>query len=197
MNAEIYDALLNISKSISRNKEGALFVVVPSDIKNLYEPLFPQIAQPFSILDKGIAPVVEKLATLDGSIIISDKGEVIAYGAKLLRTRNVPGHGTKHAAASGITYEVKNSTAIVVSEETGMIKVFKEGNMALEMDNRGMPKSVHEKVLSFLTNGDTALFAAAGASAAILGSAALPPVLIAGGAYFAIKQAKEVIEKFK
>jgi len=65
----------------------------------------------------------------------------------------------------------------------------------LEMDSEENPKSMEHKIITFLSEGDTALFTAAGISAAILGGAAVAPIMIAGGTYLAIKTATGIIRK--
>ncbi len=192
----MYDKLLLISKVLARSKDGALFIIGPRDkFKGAYDPLFPQILTQHTLDEEGIEKVIEKLATLDGAVLISDNGEIIAYGAKIKESRAVPGYGTKHAAAAGITLKIKDSTAILVSEEVNWIKVFQDGAIVLEMDAEANPKSLNEKIVSFLSEHDTALLTAGGLSAAILGSAAVAPVMVVGGTYLAIKTATGFIKK--
>lgn len=193
---KVYGTLLTIAKNIARSKEGALFVIAPTDkFKGLYDLLYPQLFSKHYLDEEGIFRVIEKLAILDGAVLISNSGEIVAYGAKIKKTKTVPGYGTKHAAAAGITSYVKDSTAILVSEEINWIKIFKNGKIVLEMDSEENPKSLEQKIISFLSEGDTALLTAAGVSAAFLGSAALIPVTIVGGTYLAIKTTAGVIKK--
>lgn len=193
---KVYEIVLPVAKQIARSKEGALFIIGPQNkFKNIYDPLFPQVLAKCNIKQAGMGKVLEKLGTLDGAVIISDKGDLIAYGVKLKKSIPVPGYGTKHAAAAGVTTFVPGSTAVLVSEEINWIKVFKEGKIVLEMDSEESPKSLDNKIISFLSEGDTALLTAAGISAAILGGAAVAPIMIAGGTYLAIKTATGIIRK--
>lgn len=192
---QVYEHILTIAHQLARRREGALFIVG----KRVRVEPYAQLLYPGSIVDvnvteKDAAAVVGKLATLDGATLINTKGELYAYGARLTHSRVLPGHGTKHAAARGITEKVPSATAILVSEETGLIKVFKQGRIILQMDAQDVPRPLFNKILAFLSEGDTALLTAAGASAAILGAAAVPTVLIAGGAYLAIKTATKAIK---
>lgn len=192
----VYEILLPIAKQIARSKEGALFVIGPAGkFKHLYDPLFPQVLQKVNIKEAGMDKVLEKLAVLDGAVIISNEGDLLAYGVKIKKSIPVPGYGTKHAAAAGITSFVPDTIAVLVSEEINWIKVFKEGKIILEMDSEENPKSMENKIISFLSEGDTALLTAAGISAAILGGAAVAPIMIAGGTYLAIKTATGIIRK--
>ncbi|MBU4456612.1 MAG: DNA integrity scanning protein DisA nucleotide-binding domain protein, partial [Nanoarchaeota archaeon] len=193
---EVYKILLPIAKEIARQKEGALFVIGPKNkFKRKYEPLFPQLLNKHKLNDPGMDKVLVKLAVIDGAVLISNNGEVLAFGAKIKGSKPVAGYGTRHAAASGITSKVKDSTAILVSEEVNWVKVFKGGSIILETDSEDTPKSLEKSIISFLNDGDTALLTAGGISAAILGGAAVAPIMIVGGTYLAIKTATGLIKK--
>ncbi len=193
---QVVDEIISISKRIAKKKEGALFVIAnEKDLNPTYELLYPQLVKKKKLHEQGITQVLEKVATLDGATLLTPQGKFIAYGAKINKTQAVPGYGTRHAAAAGITKKLKNSTAILISEESGWIKIFQKGRIVLETDAEENPRSVQEKVVSFLTDQDTALLTAAGASTAIIGSAAVAPVLVVGGTYLAIKTAAGVIKK--
>ncbi len=188
------EILLEIGKRIAKQRKGALFVVTSRNkFKGVYEQLFPQVHIPYSIDKKGIGAIIEKLATLDGATLVSSDGKVVAYGVRLKFSKAVKGFGTRHAAASGITNAIKNSTAILVSEEVNWIKVFKNGRLILEMDPAAETSiRVKHKITRFITDNDTALLAAAGASAALLGAG---PVLVVGGTYLAVRGAAGIIRK--
>lgn len=188
-----YNFLLETSKDIAKKKLGALFVVAPEDsFKNIYEPLYPQIISGHKIFEKGAKELILKLAELDGAFLVSDDGILIAFGARILQSKALPGYGTKHAAAVGITSHIKNSSAILVSEETGWVKIFKSGKIILEMDSSKTPPNVMHKVITFVTDNDTALLATAGVSAAIMG---FIPVVVVSGTYLAIKTASGMIKR--
>ena len=80
----------------------------------------------------------------------------------------------------------------VVDGITQVEGIFKNGKIVLEMDSSKTPPSVMHKVVTFLTDNDTALLATAGASAAIMG---VIPVVIVSGTYLAIKTASGIIKK--
>ena len=191
---KVHDAVLDIAKEMAKKREGALFVIGPKNkFKKLYEPLFPQSRIKHKVYYKGMDEFLTKLATLDGAVIISNRGNILAYGSRLKRSRAVKGFGTKHAAAAGITGAIPGSTAILVSEEVNWIKVFKDGKIVLEMDPVAeTSRSLNNKIISFLTDNDTALLTAAGASAALIG---FSPVLVIGGTYLAVKTATGIISK--
>ncbi len=189
--SEVMRVLLNISKSLAKEQQGALFVIADREkIDGNYRPHYPQIEFAGNILTKGMDSVIEKLATLDGAVIFTPEGEMVAYGSRILKSETLLGFGTKHAAARGITLFDTTFTAILVSEETGWIKVFQKGDIVLETDAVDIEPSTLEKVSRFLTNQDMALLASAGIAAATIGA---PAVLIVGGAYMVVRTAGSMI----
>jgi DNA integrity scanning protein DisA with diadenylate cyclase activity len=189
--SEVMTAILNISKRLAKEKKGALFVIADSEkITGNYRPHYPQLQFSGSLLSKGMDSVVEKLSTLDGAVIFTPDGMLLAYGSRILKSETLLGYGTKHAAAKGITSYDKRATAVLVSEESGWIKVFQKGEIVLETDSVDIEPSTLEKISSFLTNKDMALLASAGIAAA---AGFAPAVLVVGGAYMVVKTAGEVI----
>ena len=189
--SEVMRNILNISKRLAKDNQGALFVIADrKQIEGNYRLHYPQIQFAGNLLSKGMDAVVEKLATLDGALIFTPDGEMIAYGARILKSETLLGFGTKHAAARGITLYDETITAVLVSEETGWIKIFQKGEIVLETDAVDIEPSTLDKVSRFLTNQDTALLASAGIAAATIGAG---PVLIVGGAYMMIKTAGQII----
>ena len=189
--SEVMRNILNISKSLAKENQGALFIIAErKSIDGNYRLHYPQIQFAGNLLSKGMNAVVEKLATLDGAMIFSPEGEMIAYGSRILKSETLLGFGTKHAAARGITLYDEKVTAVLVSEESGWIKVFQKGDIVLETDAVDIEPSTLDKVSRFLTNQDTALLASAGIAAAALGA---PVVLIVGGAYMMVRTAGQMI----
>ena len=189
--SEVMRNILNISKRLARENQGALFIVADrKQIDGNYRLHYPQIQFAGNLLSKGMDAVVEKLATLDGAMIFTPNGEMLAYGSRILKSETLLGFGTKHAAARGITLYDETITAVLVSEESGWIKVFQKGDIVLETDAVDIEPSTLDKVSRFLTNQDTALLASAGIAAAALGA---PAVLIVGGAYMMVKTAGQMI----
>lgn len=189
--SEVMTAILNISKRLAKDKKGALFVIADSEkITGNYRPHYPQLQFSGSLLSKGMDSVVEKLSTLDGAVIFTPDGMLLAYGSRILKSETLLGYGTKHAAAKGITSYDKSATAVLVSEESGWIKVFQKGEIVLETDSVDIEPSTLEKISNFLTNKDMALLASAGIAAA---AGFAPAVLVVGGAYMVVKTAGEVI----
>lgn len=189
--SEVMRNILNISKKLAKENQGALFIIADrKQIEGNYLLHYPQIQFAGNLLSKGMNAVVEKLATLDGAIIFTPDGEMVAYGSRILKSETLLGFGTKHAAARGITLFDDTITAVLVSEESGWIKVFQKGEIVLETDSVDIEPSTLDKVSRFLTNQDTALLASAGIAAAAFGA---PIVLIVGGTYMMVRTAGQMI----
>jgi DNA integrity scanning protein DisA with diadenylate cyclase activity len=87
-------------------------------------------------LDPTIRDAVKTFAALDGAFIIREDGVVLAAGRYLLtmsRDVKLPmGLGARHSAAASISAESKSIT-ITVSQTTGTVRLFKEGEIVLEL----------------------------------------------------------------
>jgi len=87
-------------------------------------------------LDPQIGDAVKTFAALDGAFVIREDGVVLSASRYLLtmsREVKLPmGLGARHSAAASITAESK-CIAITVSQTTGTVRVFKEGEIVLEL----------------------------------------------------------------
>jgi len=188
---QVLNAVLNIAKSISRSGEGSLLIIADRrDVEGLYETHYPQITSNSLLTEQGMNVVVEKLATIDGSVIITPKGELVAFGARVLKSTTLPGFGTRHAAAAGITESLPGATAILISEESSLIKIFQKGSIVIEMDSAEINPNAMEKVLAFLTRNDMALLVATGLSLAV--QVPYYYIFLVGGSYLIVKAIFEV-----
>ncbi len=90
-------------------------------------------------LDPPIREAVKTFSALDGAFIIREDGVVLAAGRYLLsssREVKLPmGLGARHSAAASISAESK-AIAITVSQTTGAVRVFREGEIVLELRQR-------------------------------------------------------------
>ncbi len=187
----VMNAVLSIAKSISRSGEGSLIIIAErQDVEGLYETHYPQITSNSVLTEQGMNVVVEKLATIDGSVIITPKGELVAFGARVLKSTTLPGYGTRHAAAAGITSSLPQATAILISEESSLIKIFQKGNIVIEMDSAEVNPNTMEKVIAFLTRNDMALIVATGLSLAV--QVPYYYIFLVGGSYLIVKAIFEV-----
>jgi len=190
---KVMDVVLGVAKGISKSGEGGLIVIAErSEVEGLFETHYPQFTTSFPVTEKGMNVVLEKLATIDGSVIITPRGELIAFGARLLRSTTLPGFGTRHAAAGGITESLPYATAVLISEESSWIKLFQKGAIVLEMDSSEINPNVMEKVASFLTRGDTALISASLLTVVVIGVTPQDIVFFCG-AYLIVKSIFETI----
>ena len=87
-------------------------------------------------LDPPIKDAIKTFAVLDGAFIIREDGVVLAAGRYLQvsnRDSKLPlGLGARHGAAAAVSIETK-AIAITVSQTTGTVRVFKEGDIVLEL----------------------------------------------------------------
>jgi DNA integrity scanning protein DisA with diadenylate cyclase activity len=87
-------------------------------------------------LDPPIGDAIKTFAALDGAFVIREDGVVLSASRYLLtmsREVKLPmGLGARHSAAASITTETK-SIAITVSQTTGTVRVFKAGEIVLEL----------------------------------------------------------------
>lgn len=188
---QVMNAVLNIAKGISRSGEGGMIIIANrNDIEGLYETHYPQISSTSLLTEQGMNVVVEKLATIDGSVIITPGGELVAFGARIIKSTTLPGYGTRHAAASGITESLPNATAVLISEESNLIKIFQKGAIVVEMDAAEVNPNVMEKVVGFLTRNDMALLVATGLSLAV--QVPYIDIILVGGSYLIVKAIFEV-----
>jgi diadenylate cyclase len=122
-------------------------ILVVGDSTNVMERSRQLILNPFqgiseaerNALDPPIREAVKTFSALDGAFIIREDGVVLAAGRYLLtmsRDVKLPmGLGARHSAAASISAESK-SVAITVSQTTGTVRVFKEGEIVLELRQR-------------------------------------------------------------
>ncbi len=137
---EIVKALQNMSK----NDIGAILV-------------FSNTKIPSSIIDSGVkldsdisSALIEsiffpKTPLHDGAIIIqNDKIQAAGCFLPLSQESDLPKElGTRHRAGIGVT-EMLNVTAIIVSEETGIISVAKGGKITRYADSESLRKTLKE-----------------------------------------------------
>jgi diadenylate cyclase len=145
---EVLERVLQIATSISREGRegksiGTTFVVGDySRVRTMSRQL---VMNPFkgytdeerSVLDPSLEETLKEFATIDGAFLIGGNGVVEAAGTYLrpeVAVENLPpGLGTRHAAAAGIT-SATSSLAVVVSQSTGRVSLFKAGRSILVLE---------------------------------------------------------------
>jgi DNA integrity scanning protein DisA with diadenylate cyclase activity len=87
-------------------------------------------------MDPPIREALKTFAVLDGAFVIQEDGVVLSAGRYLQavsKEAKVPmGLGARHSAAAAMTVETR-AVAITVSQTTGTVRVFKEGEIVLEL----------------------------------------------------------------
>ncbi|HYG66815.1 MAG TPA: diadenylate cyclase [Anaeromyxobacteraceae bacterium] len=122
-------------------------IIVVGDATAVMEKSRQLILNPFqgiseaerNALDPPIRDAIKTFAALDGAFVIREDGVVLAAGRYLLtmsRDVKLPmGLGARHSAAASITSESK-AIAVTVSQTTGTVRVFRAGDIVLELRQR-------------------------------------------------------------
>jgi diadenylate cyclase len=89
-----------------------------------------------NVLDPKIREAIKNFSMLDGAFVIRGDGVVLAAGRYLAATDDnvkIPlGLGARHAAAASITASTQ-CIALVVSQTSGAVRLFKDGSIVLEL----------------------------------------------------------------
>jgi DNA integrity scanning protein DisA with diadenylate cyclase activity len=151
VSAGVMDALLDLAVSIGvegweGRPVGALFVV--GDSNTVMEKSRQLTLNPFqgysedekNIMNPDVRHALHAFAVLDGAFIVREDGVVVAAGRYLNfddeKDVDVPlGLGARHMAAAGISRDTE-AIAIVVSQTSGSVRVFRHGKAALELAPR-------------------------------------------------------------
>lgn len=145
---EVFEATLNLAVELAiKGREGkpvgTTFVV--GDDERVMQLSKQMIINPFkgyeederNILNPSLKETIREFAALDGAFVISSNGIVITagryLGASADGTEIARGLGSRHLAAAGIT-ALTNAVAIVISESTGEVRVFKNGQTIMEIE---------------------------------------------------------------
>ncbi len=146
---EVFETLLKLALEISmegkegRKPSGAIFVLGRHEEVLKYS--HPMVINPFqgypeedrNILDYRLKETVKEFSSIDGAFIIREDGVILAAGRHLDASGEsieIPlGLGSRHRAAAGIT-SLTDALAIVISEETGEVRIFHHGKIFMEID---------------------------------------------------------------
>lgn len=173
------ETLIQVGLRIAKRGEGALFVV--GEVK--YDPLVEQSVPSFPIKDNP--KLLESLALMDGAVVISSEGNMVAYGVRIKSTKSFKNFGTRHSAA--ISAAKGDNLVVIVSEEDKKIRILKKGKMVMQID--ALQKDIEKDVphaVAFLESLGAGTLGVVGTSivAPTLGLAFLPGVIIFGSAYY-------------
>jgi DNA integrity scanning protein DisA with diadenylate cyclase activity len=148
--SQVVESLIHTAMEIgAEGYEGSAVgtIIVVGDATAVMEKSRQLILNPFqgiseaerNSLDPPIREAVKTFSALDGAFVIREDGVVLAAGRYLLtmsRDVKLPmGLGARHSAAASITAESK-CVAITVSQTTGTVRVFREGEIVLELRQR-------------------------------------------------------------
>jgi DNA integrity scanning protein DisA with diadenylate cyclase activity len=147
--AEVFDTLLSLALEISlegkegRKPIGTIFVLGKHE--DVLKFSHPMVINPFqgypeeerNILDPRLKETIKEFSSIDGAFIFREDGVILAAGRHLDASgENVEiplGLGSRHRAAAGIT-SLTDALAIVVSEETGGVRIFHHGKIFMEIE---------------------------------------------------------------
>jgi len=148
VNPEVFEALLNISLELAeQGREGRPVgtIFVAGDHEKVLQLSRQMIINPFmgykeeerNILDKNLRETIKEFSAIDGAFIVKEDGVLVAAGRHLsaaLESKDFPkGLGSRHIAAAGIT-GVTNAIAIVISESSGDVRIFKKGKTFVHIE---------------------------------------------------------------
>ena len=89
-----------------------------------------------NLLDPAVRESLRSFAVLDGAIVLREDGVVISAGRYLLVGKHdlkLPmGMGARHNAGASVSFETR-AIAVVVSQTSGSVRIFKHGELALEI----------------------------------------------------------------
>jgi len=146
-NSQVVDALIQLSLQIGQegfegHPIGTLITI--GDHNTVLEMSRQMTINPFqglseserNVLDPKIREAIKNFSVLDGAFVIREDGVVLSAGRYLQAADEgvkIPlGLGARHAAAAGITAST-HCAAIVVSQTSGAVRLFKGGDILLEL----------------------------------------------------------------
>jgi diadenylate cyclase len=146
--AEVFDTSLNIALELAaQGREGRPVgtIMTLGDHEKVLELSRQMIFNPFmgykeeerNILDQNLRETIKEFSALDGAFVIKEDGVLVTAGRHLnaaIESKDFPkGLGSRHIAAAGIT-SVTDAIAIVISQSTGTVRIFKKGKMFVDIE---------------------------------------------------------------
>jgi DNA integrity scanning protein DisA with diadenylate cyclase activity len=146
---EVFETALNLALEIStegkegRKPVGTIFVLGKHE--EVLKFSHPMVINPFqgypeeerNILDHRLKATLKEFSSIDGAFIFREDGVILSAGRHLDASGEnieIPlGLGSRHRAAAGIT-SLTDALAIVVSEETGGVRIFHHGKIFMEIE---------------------------------------------------------------
>ena len=146
---EVFETVLSLALEISiegkegRKPVGTIFVIGKHE--EVLKFSHPMVINPFqgypeeerNILDPRLKETVKEFSSIDGAFIFREDVVILAAGRHLDASGEnieIPlGLGSRHRAAAGIT-SLTDALAIVISEETGGVRIFHHGKIFMEIE---------------------------------------------------------------
>jgi DNA integrity scanning protein DisA with diadenylate cyclase activity len=146
---EVFETILSLALEISieakegRKPVGTIFVLGRHE--EVLKFSHPMVINPFqgypeeerNILDHRLKETVKEFSSVDGAFIFREDGVILAAGRHLDASGEsieIPlGLGSRHRAAAGIT-SLTDALAIVISAETGGVRIFHHGKLFMEIE---------------------------------------------------------------
>jgi DNA integrity scanning protein DisA with diadenylate cyclase activity len=145
---EVFNAVLNIACELAaqgreNRKVGTIFVL--GDDEKVMQLSRQMIMNPFqgysederNILNPDLEETIKEFSAIDGAFVIKFNGAIVTAGRHLsaaLESKDFPsGLGSRHIAAAGIT-NVTKAVAMVISQSTGNVSVFKNGKLFVTIE---------------------------------------------------------------
>jgi DNA integrity scanning protein DisA with diadenylate cyclase activity len=145
---EVFTRILSLSVELAkqgRESEPVGTIFVLGDHKNVLKLSRQLIMNPFQghpesdrqILDPNLRETIKEFSSIDGAFVIREDGILLSAGRYLNTAPELeellPGLGCRHAAAAGITSLTK-AVAIVISQSTGSVRIFKDGKVVMKIE---------------------------------------------------------------
>jgi len=145
---EVFNTVLNIACELAAQgreskKIGTIFVlgddekVMQLSRQMIINPFLGYSEEQLNILNPELEETIKELSAIDGAFIIKENGVLVSAGRHLnaaIDSRDFPaGLGSRHIAAAGIT-NVTKAVAIVISESSGNVTVFKNGKLFVTIE---------------------------------------------------------------
>ena len=144
---ETLKAVVDVAAEIGREgREGKAVgtLIVVGDVRNVmvrshtlgFDPFKGYRRRERNLRDARVREAIKEIAQMDGAFVVARDGTVEA-GCRILDAPNAglvlpKGLGTRHWAAAAIT-NVTTALAVVVSQSTGTVRIFQEGEVVLRI----------------------------------------------------------------
>ncbi len=145
---QVLEKVLQVAADIAREGRegkpvGTTFVIGDYDKVHRYcrqmviNPFRGYLEEEKNVLDPSLGETVKEFSTIDGAFILRGDGVIMSAGTFLRPEKTsvtLPsGLGARHAAAAALT-SITGALAVVVSQSTGAVSLFKAGGLIMAME---------------------------------------------------------------